>query len=353
MISIFVAKQARHDLAADAMVLRGRRMKLCLLMGGLLCLMGCGYAGQPGLPSAPGSKGDSVVNVLQATPSSIAFGNVVSGQPYSQTVRLSNEGIGILTITQVTASGSGFTASGLSLPLTLPAGQSASFSAAFMSTASGTISGDVAVVSDAAGSPISNMQIGMSATVVPSSAQLTPSVSPVNFGNGTVGVAETQNVTLTNTGNSNISISTVSASGAGFSSSGGSNVTLTPSQTVNVTVTFDAANTGLATGNLMVASNGAALQIALNGTGVSTPVHHSVALSWNPSTSIVAGYYVYRGDGVTGALSRLVSSITPTTNYTDSTVVSGQSYNYAVTSVDSNNVESTYSNQSSVTIPGN
>ena len=197
------------------------------------------------------------------------------------------------------------------------------------------------------------MTIGLSATVVSALTQLTPSPSLVNFGNGVVGVAETQNVTLTNTGNSNLSISAVSASGAGFSANGGANVTLMPNQSANVTITFDAASIGPAAGNVMVTSNGAALQIALAGTGVSTPVQHSVALHWNPSTSAVVGYYVYRGDGLNGALSRLIASTTPTTNYTDGTVLSGQSYNYAVTSVDSNKVESTYSNQSAVTIPGN
>jgi Abnormal spindle-like microcephaly-assoc'd, ASPM-SPD-2-Hydin len=195
------------------------------------------------------------------------------------------------------------------------------------------------------------MTIGMSATVVSALTQLTPSASLVNFGNGVVGVAETQNVMLTNTGNSNLSISAVSASGTGFSASGESNVTLTPNQALTVTVTFDAANTGAATGNLTVMSNGGALQIALAGTGVNTPAQHSVALHWNPSTSAVVGYFVYRGDGLNGALSRLIASTTPATNYSDSTVVSGQSYNYAVTSMDSNNVESTYSNQVSLTVP--
>jgi hypothetical protein len=220
-----------------------------------------------------------------------------------------------------------------------------------MSNKNGSASGGIAITSDVAGSPSSAMTIGMSATVVSALTQLTPSSSPVNFGNGVVGVAETQNVTLTNTGNSNVSISSVSTSGVGFSASGGANVTLTPNQAVSVTVTFDAANTGPVAGNLMVMSNGAALQIVLVGTGVNTPLQHSVGLHWDPSTSTVTGYYVYRGDGLNGPLSRLVVSTIPTTSYTDSSVVSGQAYNYAVTSVDLDSVESTFSNQVSLTVP--
>lgn len=127
-------------------------------------------------------------------------------------------------------------------------------------------------------------------------------------------------------------------------------MTLAPNQTVNLSVTFDAATSGPATGTLTVASNAAALQIGLTGTGVNT-VQHSVTLSWSPPSSAVSGYYVYRGDGLTGALSKLIASTISTTNFTDSSVVSGQAYNYAVTSVDSDGIESTYSNQASLTIP--
>jgi hypothetical protein len=156
-----------------------------------------------------------------------------------------------------------------------------------------------------------------------------------------------------NAGASALTITQVTASGAGFSVSGGSSVLLAPDQAVNVTVAFDPAGVGPATGSLLVTSNVAPVRIGLSGTGVSAPAQHSVSLSWNPSTSAVAGYFVYRGDGSNGTLSKLITSVISTTNFTDSTVVSGQAYNYAVTSVDSNNVESTYSNQTSVTIPSN
>lgn len=224
------------------------------VLAGLLVFTGCGYAGRPGeegssttptSPASPSSPSDSVVSALQPTPSSVAFGNVVPGTPFTQTVRLLNAGTSALTITQVTASG------------------------------------------------------------------------------------------------------------AGFSVSGGSSVLLAPDQAVNVTVAFDPAGVGPATGSLTVASNAPPVRIGLSGTGVNAPAQHSVSLSWNPSTSAVAGYFVYRGDGLNGTLSKLITSAISTTNYTDGSVVSGQAYNYAVTSVDSNNVESTYSNQTSVTIPSN
>ena len=47
------------------------------------------------------------------------------------------------------------------------------------------------------------------------------------------------------------------------------------------------------------------------------------------------------------------SSADSSTSYSDSTVANGQAYYYVVTAVDSRNIESSYSNQVSVTIPTN
>jgi fibronectin type 3 domain-containing protein len=75
-----------------------------------------------------------------------------------------------------------------------------------------------------------------------------------------------------------------------------------------------------------------------------------VALNWQPSASLVTGYFVYRGVSASATSKLFVTAIGATT-YTDSSVANGQSYFYAVTSVDSNNVESAPSNEISVTIP--
>ena len=81
------------------------------------------------------------------------------------------------------------------------------------------------------------------------------------------------------------------------------------------------------------------------------PVSYSVSLDWNPSTSAVSGYNVYRGTVSGGPYTQINPSLVTTTQYQDSDVESGQTYYYVVTSVDSSNVESAYSNQTSATIP--
>lgn len=84
-------------------------------------------------------------------------------------------------------------------------------------------------------------------------------------------------------------------------------------------------------------------------------VQPSVKLSWNPSTSpSVLGYNIYRGIGST-SLVRINSALVPGP-YVDTTVATGTTYNYVVTTVGDSAVygtssESVYSNQVSVTLP--
>ncbi len=288
---------------------------------------------------------------IQVNPTAINFGNDVVGTTLSQILIIKNTGTATLTISQITATGSSFSVSGFSLPLSVNAGQQTTVTIAFLPTSVATVSGNVSVVSNAPTSPTS---VALSGTGI--AAILTLGISPtsLNFGNVTTFTSSaTQNVTITNTGNSNVTISQINLSGAGFSMTGGSApVTLTPSQTITLVVQFRPTAAGAVSGSISIVSNatGSPATVSLTGTGVA-PVQHSVALSWNASTSTVAGYNVYRstvsGSGYTKVNSSLVAGLT----YSDSTVQSGTTYYYVTTAVDSTGMESTYSNQVSAAIP--
>ena len=84
----------------------------------------------------------------------------------------------------------------------------------------------------------------------------------------------------------------------------------------------------------------AALVIPLTGTGTSP--QYSVNLFWNSSSGVV-GYNVYRSTAANGTYSKLNSTLDANTAYSDATVVSGQTYYYAATSVNSSGQESTRS----------
>ena len=77
-----------------------------------------------------------------------------------------------------------------------------------------------------------------------------------------------------------------------------------------------------------------------------------VSLTWAASTSPATGYKLYRGTASGGPYT-LLQSLGVVTTYTDTTVLSGQTYYYVVTTVNSSNVESSYSNQAQavITVP--
>jgi pectate lyase len=115
---------------------------------------------------------------LTVIPTSANFAvNVGSSQ--SQPVTITNTGTATLSITQANVSGSGFSVSGLALPLNLPSGQSSSFKVNFAPTVAGSVTGGVSLVSNSVNSPT---QIALAANgVQPTPASVTGvTISPTN-----------------------------------------------------------------------------------------------------------------------------------------------------------------------------
>ena len=302
--------------------------------------------GLSGIGTQSGAQGR-----LSATPASASLGNVVVGQNNSQTIRLSNTGDGNVTISRVSVSGSDFRIAGLTVPTVIASGKSATFNVQFTPTSSGSIAGTVSLVSDASNSPLT---ISVSGTGVAATRLLEASSSALNFGTVNVDTTSSLSLTLTNRGNVDVTISKVAVSGAGFSQGGvAAGTILGPDQSTTLRVAFAPASAGSVNGDVAVTSNAAtsAMMISLSGTAVQS-VAHSVALAWDASKSSgVVGYNVYRATVSGGPYTKLTPSAISETQYTDTTVEAGHIYYYVVTSVDSNGVQSSYSNQVSVTIP--
>lgn len=294
--------------------------------------------------------GGGIQAALTVTPSSVNFGNVSVGSPNSQTIQLTNSGTGVLTISQVSVTGTGYGTSVLSLPISLNPSQSTTFNVQFAPASAGTIGGSVSVVSNAPGSPA---VIALSGTGVASTQVLSFSSTSLSFGSVNTGTSSTQTVTVTNTGNANVTISTIAGSGTGFSLSGaGTPVTLTPTQSLTFSVIFSPTVAGSATGTINVASTatGSPTTIALSGTGAQAS-SHTVAISWNASTSTVSGYNIYRSTTSGSGYVKLNSSLVGGLTYTDSNVQSATTYYYVATAIDSGGNESTYSKQATAAIP--
>ncbi|MGA7379252.1 MAG: hypothetical protein WBX03_00245 [Terriglobales bacterium] len=180
------------------------------------------------------------------------------------------------------------------------------------------------------------------------------SVSPItmNFGSVAIGSQATQSGTLT-AGSSDINVMSAAWSGQGYSVSGITfPVTVAAGKSVNYTVTFAPQAAGDSPGSISFVNDGATSPVGetLNGDGSQAGVH-TVALTWDASTSTVIGYNVYRGTQSGGPYQRLTSSPQPDTSYTDSTVLTGTTYYYVATAVDSNHSESVYSNQTQAVVP--
>ena len=183
----------------------------------------------------------------------------------------------------------------------------------------------------------------------------------LNIGSAAVGSSGSASGSLTASG-ADVTVTAASTDNSVFTVGGLSlPVTIPAGQSIPFTITFSPVVTGAATAKLTVTSNAqpSTLTETLNGTGTSgsggSGSNHSVALSWNPSTSSgIAGYNVYRSSysSSCGSFARINGSLEANTVYTDSSVADGTSYCYATTAVDSSNQESTYSNiVSNVQIP--
>jgi len=184
--------------------------------------------------------------------------------------------------------------------------------------------------------------------------QLAVAPATLSFGNIAVGNNSVKQGTLT-AGSSDITVTTAAWTGQGYSLSGITfPVTVPAGQNVTFSVTFAPQASGSTPGSIAFDSNAtnspATETLAGSGTQPQQS-QHSVALNWDPSSSQVVGYNVYRRVGSSGSYARVNPSVTATTSYTDNSVQSGQTYDYVTTAVDSNNVESAYSNQATAAIP--
>ena len=114
-----------------------------------------------GSPQQATLSGSGVGGILAVAPTNIAFGSVLISSSVTQNLQITNTGTANLTIFSANITGSDFSFSGLSLPLTLNPSQSTSFGVTFTPSVSGAVSGSLAFVNNGSTSPVS---VGLSGT---------------------------------------------------------------------------------------------------------------------------------------------------------------------------------------------
>lgn len=288
---------------------------------------------------------------ITVTPASLNFGNVPVGNRKSSTVTVTNSaaaGSAAGIVTQISATGASFSVSAPAVPFTLDPGQSASLTVSFAPNSAAADSGQVAVAVQGTSQPDIVDLSGTGVTVV---GQISVSPSTMNLGTVTLGSSQTQRGTLSASG-ADVTVSSGTVSGQAFSLSGISfPATITAGTSIPFTITFTPQSAGTATGQVSFssdASNSPSL-VSLTGTG-SQPSQQTVTLNWNASSQVI-GYNVYRGVQSSGPFTKVNASLISVLSYTDATVQSGTTYYYVVTAVNSNHVESTYSNVATAVVP--
>jgi archaellum component FlaF (FlaF/FlaG flagellin family) len=243
--------------------------------------------------NAPGSQqtlpitGSAVAanSTLTANPGSFNFNNVAVNSSSPETITLMNSGTASITINQITTTGPGFSATGLTVGQSIAAGATATFTAKFAPTATGLASGIITLTTTASNPSLS---IPLSGTGTQGSLVANP--SSVAFTSLQVGSSGSVPVTVTNQGTAAVSITGHSITGPGFTLTGWSApASLTPGQTTSFTVTFAPTVSGAASGSVSITNNlpGSPFTIALTGTGLQAQI------SANPTsvafTNVVVG----------------------------------------------------------------
>ena len=306
-------------------------------------------APNPTLTVPLSGTGSASPGSLSANPSSLGFGSVQVKNSQTLTEVLSNTGGSNVTLSQDAVTGSGFSLSSFSSPLTLAPGQKYTFSVIFAPQSAGSATGNISISSNASDP---NLTIPLSGTAL-AAGQLAATPSSLNFGSVVVNGNAMLSASLNATGSS-VTVTSVSSSNSEFSLSGPSfPLTIQAGTSASFTVTFNPQSTGMAQGTLTFASNASNGPTAQSLTGTGTAPVHSVALSWKASTSPnIASYNIYRSTTSESFSPPAIASVSaPTTTYTDTSVTDGVTYYYATTAVNSSNEESEYSSQASAAIP--
>lgn len=289
---------------------------------------------------------------VSVVPTSASLGNVPVGSSNSQTFTVTNHGTATVSVSSETVSGTGFSMTGLADGAQIGAGKSSTFNVAFKPTKTGTVVGSTSINFSASGKTVP-LTISLSGSGVTATGTLQVNPTAMSFGDVLVGHSGSLSLKVTNAGNSALTTTRGGITGSGFSMIGGlSGLTLQPGQSDSVTVVFEPAVTGNASGTISIVAGTTTTSVALSGSGTTGSSSHAVDLSWSASTSSnVAGYYIERATTSGGPYQILNSSKDTGTSYVDSTVQAGKEYFYVIVAVNTGGQESGPSAQVSATIP--
>ncbi len=278
------------------------------------------------------------------------FGQVQVGDSSSYSIQLTNTGKQTIRIMSKSEAGGSFSFGKFQLPLNVGPGTSVEVPIIFAPTARGYSRGILTLNFNAPNSPLKLYVSG--AGVANAEPQLAVSPTTLRFGNVNVGSSESMQATLT-ASNAAVTISSDQSTSSEFAILGlALPVTIQAGQSLAVTIQFTPNASGTANAKAGFVSNAENSPTVeqLTGTGVAQG-SHSVYLSWEPGDGNAVGYNIFRGTAPGGPFEQINGALDASTNYTDDTVVSGDTYYYVATEVNAQGQESAYSNVAQAIIP--
>ena len=147
----------------------------------------------------------AAIPTLTASTTSLVFGNVAVNNSASVSLTLTSSGNAPLTISAATISGAGFSASGVSFPVTLNPGQSATLTLSFNPVAAGPANGAIAIANNSSATPSLVISLGgtglaaLSSLSCASSSAIGPASVPCSATLNVAAPPGGQSVTLSST----------------------------------------------------------------------------------------------------------------------------------------------------------
>ncbi len=288
---------------------------------------------------------------LECSPCSYDFGDVNTGTSTSYSIQLTNSGTAALTILSMSKQGSAFSSGNFPFPMTLDSWTSVELPVTFTPTATGYTDGTFTLTSNAENPTLAIAVSGTGTGTAAATPKLKVAPATLNFGSVNVGSSATLKATLT-ASKAAVTISSDRSTSSEFSIVGlDLPVTIPAGKSTQVTIQFTPSSSGTdpaKVGFISNATNSPTLEL-LTGTGIVQDAP-SVDLSWD-GVSAAAGYNVFRGTAKTGPFLEINTTLDSSTNYTDSTVVAGNTYYYVTTAVNAQGQQSGYSNVTEAVIP--
>jgi len=287
---------------------------------------------------------------ISVTPNPVPFNSVGVGGSSTQVMTISNPGAGNLTVTALSASGTGYSVSGFTLPISVASGHTANFNAKFAPTTAGASSGSITITSNASPAVTS---VAMTGTGVQSGITATP--PSATFANVIVGSPNSQTFKLQNAGSTGVTITSAAVSGTGFTTTGLSTpLALAGGASSTFNVVFAPTSAGNVSGSVVLTGNmsNSPLTIPLTGSAVSPSALLNPSTTSLTYTNVAVGSNSAQNVILTnnGNSSVTISAVTETgAGFIASGVTAGQ----VVTSGNTATLTVTFTPTSGSTVTGN